>query len=153
MATVFSVQGELTEAGKTLQAYIDQQLEAAGTDLHKLNRLPGVIRHYFANVKQLKALSPARYFEDYAGQLQTVEDSRLTEAAKLAESQQTADNTAQIGSIEAKLTQFQEAMQAEIDALKKQNAELQARLDAKKPGRKPKTADDVNEPQEDTSEE
>lgn len=157
---VFQSEGYLTSDGKMLVEWIEAQYTAIDlpgekANLPAINSLSGPIAEYYSIVYKTHAKTPETWVRDFPQSarnaydiMKYVEGEALKQAAKDAQVQ---ENTEKNAELENKFAKLQESIAAQVDALEKQNADLQAKLDAlatlAKPEKtsKKKTAADTDE--------
>ncbi len=109
----------ITPDGKRVIAALEGALEAAGTNVAKLNDLPGYVKHYFANVVKMHSMTAEQWLTDFSAQAELVLE-RLAEA-DAAQAQQEA--TVASGMDKA-LTEFEKRLLDKVSALiREANAE------------------------------
>lgn len=118
MAPEFIKNGLLTDEGKKLVAHMEslyaQVMESKAVDAY--NGQPGHVKHYFANVLQLKSLSPERWIESYVNMSSAAwRDIEITEAAT-AQAETIKEADARVTELETKFNALAETLKAEMEA-------------------------------------
>lgn len=121
----FVFDGQLTEAGQQVFAYMDSVLEGKTHDADLLNRLPGHIKYYFAHVKQLKQLTPVQFAEEYKNHAMrhAWEDMQYFQALE-AQSTKVDTTSEKTSELEESLNQLKQELLGEVTDLKKQISNL-----------------------------
>lgn len=137
--------GNLTEAGEKLAAWMDAQ---DTPDVDRFNALTGTVKHWLVNVRKLKTISAANWLADYQGRANILYESVMAEEAAAAEAQkvtEAVETTSKLEQALAELKEKFEAQAAEIAALKEGKGESA-------PAKKGRKAKDPTPPADDDEE-
>lgn len=134
MIPVFSNRGVPTDEGRAVLNYIESTIKAAGKNATRLNAMPGVVKHFYANVVQIKSMSEAEWLEDYRMSYANSAWAAV-ESIRAQEAQQ-----AQADGAQTKLTENLEELAAKLEAALARIADLEK---AKKPDEESKDKPDA----------
>lgn len=118
MAPEFVQRGELTAEGQKVIAHIEglfaQVMESKEPDAY--NGQPGHVKHYFANVLQLKSLTPEKWLESYGNAASAAWRDIETAEAATAQAETIKEADARVTELETKFNALAETLKADMEA-------------------------------------
>lgn len=130
----FIINGHITPDGQRVLGYIKTQIaEAEGKgNVDALNGLPGMIKHFVANVHLAKTITEAQWLNDYNYAAGSIFGLLVEADQKVAQEAATQENASQISNLEAAFNQLKEQMEAQVAKLNADNEALREELNSAK---------------------